>query len=102
MIGLLDGLKIGAGAVLGAVLIAGPAYFYGHARGAVSAHTDALEKTVEIFQERELTNAEISRADAAHLCAHIGLQDGDRDECVRRLAEADTDAGERGEDYHGR
>lgn len=102
MIGLLDGLKIGAGAILGAALIAGPAYFYGHARGAASAHAAALEKTVEILQERELTNAEITAADAAALCAHFGLQDDERAECVRRLAEADADAGKRGEDHDGR
>lgn len=90
MIGLLDAIRIGAGAVLGAALIAGPAYLYGHARGEASARAGALEKTVEILRERELTNAEISAADAAHLCAHFGLQDGDRDECMRRLAEADA------------
>lgn len=100
MIGLFDTLKIGAGVALGAALATGPAYLYGHSRGQASTRTAALEKTVEILQERELTNAEISRADAAALCSHLGLQDSDRDECVRRLAEADTQRGDSGARGH--
>lgn len=100
MIGLLDALKIGAGVALGAALAIGPAYLYGHSRGEASARTTALEKTVEILQERELTNAQISASDAATLCTHFGLQDSDRDECVRRLAEADTHAGNGGARHH--
>lgn len=96
MIGLLDAAKLGAGLIVGAALMAPPAYFYGRSVESATAKTDALEATVEILQERELTNAEISRADAAALCAHFGLQDGERDECVRRLADADAAAGNGG------
>lgn len=88
MIGLLDALKIGAGAILGAALFAAPAYLYGVRAGKTAAATAALEKTVELIQSRERTNAEISSADAASLCAHFELPDAERLECVRRVAEA--------------
>lgn len=85
MFGLLDALKISAGAILGAALFAAPAYLYGVKDGKASAATAALEKTVKLIQSRERTNAEISSADAASLCAHFELPDTDRLECVRRL-----------------
>jgi len=91
MIGLLDALKIGAGAILGAVLFAGPSYLYGVREGKTAAATAALEKTVELIQSRERTNAEISSADAASLCAHFELPDTERLECVRWVAAASTE-----------
>lgn len=90
MIGLFDAIKIGAGAILGAALISGPVYLYGKSAGKAEAATAALEKTVEALQSREKTNVEISSSDAAALCAHFGLQDDEQRECMRRVAEAQT------------
>ncbi len=102
MIALFDGLKIGAGVILGAALAYTPAYFQGKSAGRSEASLAALEKTVEVIQSRELTNAEITASDAASLCAHFGLQDDDRRECVRRLAETNADAGNGTQDHNGR
>lgn len=100
MIGPLDALKLAGSFAIGALvasgLVAPAAYLKGEHAATAAAKTAALEKTVEILQERELTNAEISHADAADLCAHLGLQDGERDECVRRVADASHEAGNGG------
>jgi len=91
MIGLVDAAKIAGGFALGAFLVAGPAYLYGVREGKTAVATAALEKTVELIQSRERTNAEISSADAASLCAHFELPDTERLECVRRVAAASTE-----------
>ena len=65
-----------------------PAYFLGKRAGTSEAATAALEKTIELIHARDVTNAEISSADAAELCRHFGLSDDDAEQCVRRLAEA--------------
>lgn len=94
MIGLFDGLKIGAGAVLGASLIAGPVYLYGKSTGKSEAAVAALETSVKALRERSATDDEISRSDLAGLCRHLGLSDEDQRECVRRLAETQHEAGD--------
>jgi hypothetical protein len=94
MIGLLDGLKIGAGAVLGAALIVGPAYLYGKNAGKAEAAVAALEHSVKALRERSATDDEISRSDLAGLCRHLGLLPDDERECLRRLAEAQHEAGD--------
>lgn len=88
-------LIIGAisGAIMSAALIAPIAYTKGESAAIANAKAAALETTIELLTGRELTNAEISASDAAALCAHLGLQDSDRDECVRRVAETDSHAG---------
>lgn len=100
MIGPLDALKLAGSFAIGALvasgLVAPAAYLKGEHAATAAAKTAALEKTVEILHERELTNAEISHADAADLCAHLGLQDGERDECMRRVADASHEAGNGG------
>lgn len=88
MIGLLEGLKIGAGAILGAALIVGPAYLYGKSAGKTEAAVAALEHSVKALRERSATDDEISRSDLAGLCRHLGLLPDDERECLRRLAEA--------------
>ena len=95
-------LKIAAGGLLCAVLLASGSYWLGKREGRSQAATEALAKTVEIFQSREKTNAEINSADAFALCGHFGLQPDDKRECVRRLAEASTDARNRSQDHDGR
>lgn len=88
MIGLLDAAKMAM-----AVAVAAPlAFVFGNYLGKHEARQEAatavLEKTVELIQSRERTNAEISSADAASLCAHFELPDAERLECVRRVEQA--------------
>lgn len=94
MIGLLDGLKLVGAAILGAALIAGPVYLYGKSAGKTEAAVAALETSVKALRERSATDDEISRSDLAGLCRHLGLSDEDQRECVRRLAEAQHEAGD--------
>ena len=92
MIGLLDGLKLAGGALLGGVVV----YSYVQAFSLPAARMDernvvaaeALVRTIETLKSREKTDVEISAGDASALCEHFGLQDDDRAECLRRLAEA--------------
>ena len=88
MIALLDHWKIALAAILGAMVAYGPVYYLGKTAGRNEAAMSALENTVAVLKSRELTNAEITRSDAAVLCADFGLPDSERLECVRRLAEA--------------
>ncbi len=88
MFGLLDGLKMGGAALLAAILVAPVAHYVGQRAGRQEAAAEALEKSLELIQSREQTNAEISSADAAALCAHFELPDAERLECVRRVAAA--------------
>lgn len=85
---MISRLSLLAGAVLGAVLVITPAYFLGKRAGVSEAATAALEKTIELIHSRDLTNAEISSANAAELCRHFGLSDNEAEQCVRRLPEA--------------
>jgi len=95
-------LKIASAGLLCAVLISSGSYWLGKRDGRSETATEALEKAVELFQSREKTNAEISSADAAALCAHFGLQSDDKRQCMRRLAEASADARNGSQDHNGR
>jgi hypothetical protein len=95
-------LRIGAALVVAATALACGSYHLGHQEGRQQAAAEALIKTVELFQTREKTNADITASDAFELCAHFGLSADDQRQCVRRLAEADTKTGQRAEDHHGR
>lgn len=86
MFGILDWIKIGAGAVLGVLVASGPAYLYGAYNGRQQAALAALEKTVEVLQTRNKIDDEISASDAARLCTDFGLSNDEAAECVRRLA----------------
>lgn len=88
MIGILDAIKIGGGVIIGASLMAVPAYMKGKSVAETEVKTEALEKTLEIIKSREVTNAEITGSDASALCAHFGLRDNDAAECVRRVEQA--------------
>ncbi|WP_175386182.1 hypothetical protein [Rhizobium sp. 9140] len=103
MIGVLDWLKLGVGATVGAALISGLAYLYGKSAGRQQAAVVALENSVVILRKRNEIDAEISRSDASELCRSLFLPDTEEHrECVRRVAEADTDAGNGGQDRGGR
>ena len=93
MFGLLDYLKMGAGAVVGAVLVVVPAYTYGKHEGRQQAAVAALTASVKAVNSRNETNEEISASDAARRCADFGLSDDDRAECVRRMGEAASEPG---------
>lgn len=87
---MFDWLKIGAGAALGALVASGPAYLYGSHNGRQQAAVAALETSVKVLRERNQIDDAISAADAATLCADLGLSVDDAAECVRRLATPDA------------
>lgn len=91
MFGLLDYLKIGAGALLGALVASGPLYLYGNHQGRQQAAVAALEASVTVLRQRNKIDEEISAADAARLCTDFGLPDDEAAECVRRLATPDAE-----------
>lgn len=86
--GILDYAKIIGGIVVGATLVFYPARWIGQGEGKQMAATVALSKSVTLLRDRNVTNDQVSSADAASLCADFGLSDSDTAECVRRLAEA--------------
>jgi hypothetical protein len=88
MFGLLDWLKIGAGAALGALVASGPIYLLGTHNGRQQAAVSALESSVKALHQRDKIDDEISAADAAHLCGDLGLSNDETAECVRRLGAA--------------
>ncbi len=57
MIGLLDALKVGAGAILGAALVFGPAYLYGKSAGRAETIAAASAEAINRIQELEKNNA---------------------------------------------
>lgn len=82
MIGILDGLKIGAGAILGgvvawafALIVVVPAAREAE-RQAIRAET--LEKAIDLVQERSRTNADVRRLSDSDICRELGgvWQDG--------------------------
>jgi hypothetical protein len=103
VIGLLDGLKLGVGAIVLAALISGPAYLYGKSAGRQQAAVAALENSVVILRLRNELDAEISTSAASDLCRSLFLPGSkDHDECVHRLRETDADAGNGSQDRGGR
>jgi hypothetical protein len=90
MFGLLDYLKIGGGAALGAFIAFGPSYLYGKHEGRQQAAVAALEQSVKVLQARNKIDDEISASDAARLCTDFGLSNDEAAECVRRLEEANA------------
>lgn len=91
--GILDYLKVGAGIAIGAALVFYPARWVGQGEGKQMAATAALSKSVTLLRERNVVNDQVSTADAASLCADLGLSDADAAECVRRLAETNSQPG---------
>jgi len=60
MFGLLDWLKLAAGAVLGAAVIAVPVYLYGKAEGRQIERAASLSRSVEALRERNATDDRIN------------------------------------------
>lgn len=95
-------LKIAAIGLLCASALGTASYLAGKRVQRAEMATETLTKTVEVLQSRNETNVEITSSAAAELCAHFGLPDEERIECVRRLEQADADARNRREDHDGR
>ncbi|WP_207909897.1 hypothetical protein [Rhizobium sp. BK251] len=96
-LGFFDAFKIGAGVALGASLAFYPAKLIGRSEGRAEAVAAALSKSVEVLRERNAINDKVSASDAAALCADFFVPDSEEyRECLRRVAEADTQAGDGG------
>lgn len=84
MIGLLDAIKIGAGAVLGAALITGPVYFYGKSEGKDAAAAKAAAEAIIRVQQLEKSNAKFRTLSAHDRCLVLmrdsGLPDSECDQ----------------------
>ncbi len=102
MIGLANGLKIGAAALVGAVVAYGSGYLLGTRDGKRAAAVAAIENTVKALEARGKTDEKISTSDAGELCRHYGLQSSDVIECVRRLEETNTITRNSGVDHQPR
>lgn len=87
MIGLLDGLKVGAGAIIGAAIVSGPAYFYGKNEGRQQAAVARLEADVNARIEREGIDHEVDGMERYRVCLDLG---GLPDNCrqLRGMGEA--------------
>lgn len=96
---ILTWLKIAAVGVLCASAVAMASYFAGKRVQRAEMATETLTKTVEVLQSRNDTNVEITSSAAAELCAHYGLPDNERLECVRRVEQTSADARNSSE-YH--
>lgn len=96
--GIFDYIKVGAGLIVGAALVFYPARWIGQGEGKQMAATAALTKSVTLLRERNVVNDQVSTSDAASLCTDFGLSDADATECVRRLAEANPEPGNVGND----
>ena len=74
--GILDYLKIGAGALMGALVAGAIAYTVGHWRGVdegkALAEAAAVQHSLEVIKERNDTNAKVNDLDDAGLCAALG------------------------------
>lgn len=95
-------LKIGVGVLAGLSIGFASGCVVGQRSERQAAAVNALTKSVEVLRSRGETDAEISAADAADLCRPMGLPDEDCGEFMRRVGNADADAGKRGEDHDGR
>lgn len=95
-------IKIAAGGLLCVSVVAVSSYLVGKRVQRAEMATETLAKTIEVLQSRNETNVEITSSAAAELCAHFGLPDDQRVECVRRLEQADADARNRAQDHDGR
>ena len=80
MIGLIDGLKIGAGAALGAVLAYGPAYVHGKSIAKSQIEAEAAKEALARIQTLEKNNAAFKGLSNRDKCLEFmrfsGLPDG--------------------------
>lgn len=81
---------IGLGLACAVGLIVLGAFAYGKRAGEQEAKVDAAVTTIENLVERGKIDGEVNSVDTALLCNDLGLPDGERDECLRRVAEANA------------
>lgn len=76
MLGLFDWLKFGAGLAAGAVLMTLWAQFLlvprAHQEGREAERSAALQRSIELIQERSRTNEAVGNLDRAALCRELG------------------------------
>lgn len=72
MFGLFDYLKIGAGFIVGGVIVGQICLWRGEAYGRAAEQASARTRALELIQKRSKDNAEISGLDAARLCSELG------------------------------
>ena len=65
---LLDYVKIGVAAVLGALLASGPVFFYGQHKGEQNAELKAKTEALERIQEMDKNNAKFRNASQYDRC----------------------------------
>lgn len=74
--GILDYIKLGVGVAVGALIAAAVAYPLGHWRGVNDGRelerAAAIQRSMEIIQERSDTNAKVNDLDDPGLCAALG------------------------------
>lgn len=77
---MFNWLQISAGAVLGALVVAGPAYFIGKHDGRQQAAVRRLEADVDAYAKREGIEHEVDGLDRYRICLDLG---GVPDDCGR-------------------
>ena len=76
MISLINALKLGAGAILGGVIV----YSYVQAFTLPAAReqerqlirAETLERAIDLYQERSRTNADVQRLSDSDICTELG------------------------------
>ena len=79
-LGIIDAIKIGAGAALGALVAFGPAYLYGKHEGRQQAAVAAVKAVAQAYKDRSDENETVDALDRAALCIELG---GLPDECAK-------------------
>ncbi|MGB3536779.1 MAG: hypothetical protein WBA42_01330 [Mesorhizobium sp.] len=69
---MFDWLKIGAGAAMGALVAAGPAYLYGKHEGRQQAAVARLEADVSAHIKREGIDHEVDGMERYRICLDLG------------------------------
>lgn len=64
--------------------------WHGKSLGKAEDAAEAAANTVRVLQERGKIDEKVSASDAAALCGDFGLSDDDKNECVRRIQQANT------------
>ncbi|VVT32956.1 conserved hypothetical protein [Rhizobium sp. EC-SD404] len=76
MIGLFDGIKIGLGGLISALLMFGASALIlqpqAYERGREAERAAALERSMDLIRERNATDEEIGRLSDAELCSALG------------------------------